>query len=242
MKKTVIIAAIALLAVAGVTVTRLAVHKMNSDSEAGSPVQQVQETEQVQQTSEPSPIVEAPTSTPEVEKTKEPAEEVQTEEPEATEEPTATPTTEAEEPTKAPEVDYSQLSDSELTKEIVRVITNRHATVKKMTKKEKIVYAAYVFNNDAGSIYGYLTGSGNVTAAYLTDSLKAIGATCSAELFEDFANTSHMKLSDAAWLSKMSKDEYHFDIFNEEYAEIAKEENISSLLASYIKENLEDLK
>lgn len=238
MKKSIIITVIALFLVVGVIVTKLVLdHASKNDEVNGQP-------QQTEAASTPDAV---PTSTPEpqesaaVTQTPEPTEAAPTEEP--TEEPTATPEVEAEEETKAPEVDYSALSDSELADQIVAVITKRHGTVKAMTEKERNVYAAYVFAKEAkGGLYTYLTGSNNATAAYAAKALAAVNAPQSKELFEDFINTSRIELSNTKALTKLVKEDYHFDVFDEEYAAIAANEDLTSLVASYIKNNLDDLK
>ena len=165
-----------------------------------------------------------------------------TQTPQPTEEPTVAPTeTPAVEQT--PEVDYSKAPDEELKKEISRNIKLRNGSVAKMTKVERAVYVSYIFEQEIkGGLYSYLTGSNNVTAQYCTQALNAIGATQSAAEFGDFTDSQRIKLSSTKELKKLDKDEYNFDMFDEEYAQIAKSEDLNQLLVSYIKKHLEELK
>lgn len=234
MKKTLIITIIALFIVIGGVTAKVCLDGLNKDTNS-----------EAVETVTPAPTeVAEETSAPEVEQTEAaetlaPTEEVATEAPTEVPEATSTPETE----TAAPEVDYSNLSDRELTDKIVTAITARHATVKAMTSKERVVYALYAFNKDAkGSLYEYLTGSNNATAAYVAEGFAAVNATMTKELFEDFIDSSRIELSDTSALSKLQKEDYHFEIFDAEYAGIAKSEDLTSLIASYIKANLDTLK
>ncbi|MDO5520240.1 MAG: hypothetical protein Q4G58_07095 [bacterium] len=192
-------------------------------------------------TTEPtaSPVTETsePSMTPEV--TKEP-----TAIPEATEEPTATP-----EATAKP-VDYSKLSDRELVSTVVSQITTKYSgklteskTIQKMSTEERNIYTISVFSKDAKTtLYSYLKGKNNVTAAYVSEALGAVGANSSKELYDDFIDSMRIAVSSPKKLAAIKKSEYSFDIFDEEYAEYVKTENLDTLLAAYIRNNTTKLK
>ena len=219
----------------------------------------------VQQTNQPVATAE-PTKVPVGEPTLEPTL-VPTETPEPTVEPTETPVatetpaaTETPEPTKTPEataaptetpaveeqkpeVDYSKLSDTELKKEIVKNIKTKCGRLAKMKKVQRTVYVVSVFENEIkGGLHSYLTGSNNVTAQYCTEALSEVGATQSATEFGDFTDSQRIQLSSTKELNKLRKEEYNFGMFDEEYAEIAKSEDLNQLLVSYIKKHLDELK
>lgn len=186
-------------------------------------------TSPLEETSEPSQTPEATTEP--------------TESPKATEEATEAPATEA------PAVDYSKLSDDQLVSTVVSQISKKYAgkltdikTMNTMSTEERNIYTISVFSKDATqSLYNYFKGANNVTASFVSEALGAVGASSSQELYDDFVDSMRIAVSSPKKLAAIKKSEYHFDIFDEEYAEYAKTEKLDTLLAAYIRNNIKKL-
>ena len=114
---------------------------------------------------------------------------------------------------------------------------------------KKIYYVINYFDMEVqnGGLCQYFVNSSRLTAPYILDSLKEIGATSFYKLLDDFINVNNINLNNLDSFIIQDIDEfesqtkrYPFDSFDEAYYNLYENESLEDMLFKYVKKHLND--
>ena len=115
---------------------------------------------------------------------------------------------------------------------------------------KKVFYVAAYFEQEIcnGGLCQFFVNSSRVLAPLVGESLKAIGAKEYNELYNDFVNENKIDLTDlSSFITndadnyEKQYDRYDFEKFDNAFCELLEEKSLDSILAKYVRENMEDV-
>ena len=148
------------------------------------------------------------------------------------------------------ETEFLSLSDEELIEGIHVILDLDCDEIYKTNNIQLTFLAVSEFNMEVnnGGLCQFFVNSGRKYAPYISDSLTEIGATLLVNHFNMFISDSGIDLNDLSSFKiqqvedfEIQNQRFDFDKFDDKFYKLQNEEDISALLASYVRTNLTEL-